>query len=247
MLVEKFVKVLQYIGNISALFYFSTPLFQVFKQKLYKNVENIKDVSLVLIIVILINCLFWLLNAISNGNLKEWIPFLISNIGGLAINIALLFLYLYVLLEHNKKKFLGNGFFVINVLLQIGYLIYRFVIKDKGEDSFHLIEFVATVINIFIYSSPYFNYKKVINSKKSETILIYTVASSLLICLIFFMQGLVSFSNLKNVKKKRRGRQSNIETMLSNAMSFILLTILEALYNFPLPSCIKNENTIKES
>jgi uncharacterized protein with PQ loop repeat len=241
------VKVLQYIGNISALLYFSTPLIQVFKQKLYKNVDNIKDISLVLIIAILINCLFWLLNAISSGNLKEWIPLLISNIGGLAINIALLFWYLYVLLDHNKKQFLGYGFFVINVLLQIGYLIYRFVIKDKGENSFHLIGYVATVINIFMYSSPYFNYKKVINSKKSDAIPIFTIASGLITCLIFFIQGFVSFINLKNVKENRRDRQSNIETMLSNAISFILLTILAALYSFPPPSCIKNENTIKEN
>ena len=44
------VTALQYIGNISALVYFATPLFQVFKQKLYKDFNNIKDVSLVLII-----------------------------------------------------------------------------------------------------------------------------------------------------------------------------------------------------
>ena len=58
------VKVLQYFGNISALVYFSTPLFQVLKQKLYKDIDSIKSVSLALIISILFNCLFWLLNAI---------------------------------------------------------------------------------------------------------------------------------------------------------------------------------------
>ena len=61
--------------------------------------------SLILIIAIFLNCLFWVLNAISNGNLKEWIPLLISNIGGLVINIVLLFFYLCVLLESNKNKF----------------------------------------------------------------------------------------------------------------------------------------------
>ena len=105
------VTAIQYIGNISALIFFATPLFQVLKQKLYKQIDNIKDVSLPLIIIILFNCLFWILNAISSDDLSEWIPLLISNIGGLLINIVLLFWYLYVLLDHNKKQFLGYGFF----------------------------------------------------------------------------------------------------------------------------------------
>ena len=99
------VKVLQYLGNISALIYFSTPLFQVLKQKLYKDIDTIKNVSLALIITILFNCLFWVLNALSSNDLGEWIPLLISNIGGLLINIILLFWYLYVLLEHKKSNF----------------------------------------------------------------------------------------------------------------------------------------------
>ena len=235
------VTALQYIGNISALVYFATPLFQVFKQKLYKDFNNIKDVSLVLIISILFNCLFWVLNAVSSGELKEWIPLLISNIGGLLINIILLFLYLYILLERKIKQFLGYGFFVVNLLIEIGYFIYRYIIKDKGERSFHLIGYVATVINIFMYSSPYFNYKKVINSKKSGAIPLYTIISGLLTCLIFFIQGYVSFGILKNEKDTRRERQSNIETMISNAISFILLSILAMLYAFRC-SVKKDEN-----
>ena len=72
------VLILQYIGNISALVYFSTPLFQVYKQKLYKDIDNIKEVSLTLIVSILFNCLFWILNAISSDNISDWIPLLIS-------------------------------------------------------------------------------------------------------------------------------------------------------------------------
>lgn len=86
------VTILQYFGNISALIYFATPLFQVYIQKLYKNIDNIKNVSLGLIISILFNCLFWILNAIASDDLSAWIPLLISNIGGLVINVALLFL-----------------------------------------------------------------------------------------------------------------------------------------------------------
>ena len=226
------VTALQYIGNISALVYFATPLFQVYKQKMYKEVDNIRDVSLALIVSILFNCLFWVLNAISSGDLSSWIPLLISNIGGLVINIALLFWYLFVLLDHDKKKFLGYGFFVVNLLVEIGYFIYRFIIQDSGEDSFHLIGYFATVINIFMYSSPYLNYKKIINSKKSGAIPLYTIVSGLFTCLIFFIEGFVSFRILADVKNSKRERQINIETMISNAISFILLSILAALYGF---------------
>ena len=223
------VKVLQYFGNISALIYFSTPLFQVFKQKLYKDIDNIKNVSLALIISILFNCLFWILNAIASDDLSAWIPLLISNIGGILINTVLLFWYLYVLLEHNKKKFLGYGFFVVNLLVEIGYFFHRYIIKDSGEDSFHLTGYIATVINIFMYSSPYFNYKKIIKSRNSGSIPLYTIISGICTCLIFFIQGFVSF---RTIKDSTRDRQSNIETMISNAISFILLGILAALYGF---------------
>lgn len=223
------VKVLQYFGNISALVYFSTPLFQVLKQKLYKDVDSIKSVSLALIISILFNCLFWILNAAASEDLKEWIPLLISNFGGLLINIILLFWYLYVLLDHQKKQFIGYGLFVVNLLVQIGYLIYRFIIKDSSEDSFHVIGYMATVINIFMYSSPYFNYKTIINTRNSGAIPLYTIISGIVTCLIFFIQGFVSF---RTVKDNIRNRQSNIETMVSNTISFILLGVLAALYGF---------------
>lgn len=223
------VKVLQYFGNISALVYFSTPLFQVLKQKLYKDIDSIKSVSLALIISILFNCLFWLLNAAASDDLKEWIPLLISNFGGLLINIILLFWYLYVLLDHQKKQFIGYGLFVINLLVQIGYLIYRFIIKDSKEDSFHVIGYMATVINIFMYSSPYLNYKTIINSRNSAAIPLFTIISGIFTCLIFFIQGFVSF---RTIKDNYRNRQSNIETMVSNTISFILLGVLAALYGF---------------
>jgi uncharacterized protein with PQ loop repeat len=223
------VKVLQYFGNISALVYFSTPLFQVLKQKLYKDIDSIKSVSLALIISILFNCLFWLLNAAASDDLKEWIPLLISNFGGLLINIILLFWYLYVLLDHQKKQFIGYGLFVINLLVQIGYLIYRFIIKDSKEDSFHVIGYMATVINIFMYSSPYLNYKTIINSRNSAAIPLFTIISGIFTCLIFFIQGFVSF---RTIKDNFRNRQSNIETMVSNTISFILLGVLAAPYGF---------------
>ena len=237
------VTILQYFGNISALIYFATPLFQVYIQKLYKNIDNIKNVSLGLIISILFNCLFWILNAIASNDLSAWIPLLISNIGGLVINVALLFWYLYVLLDHNKKQFLGYGFFVVNLLVEIGYFFYRFVISGSSEDSFHLTGYIATIINIFMYSSPYLNYKQIVNSRNSGSIPLYTIISGICTCLIFFIQGFVSF---RTVKDNKRERQSNIETMISNTISFILLGILAALYGFNYTADESNPDKIED-
>ena len=88
---------------------------------------------------------------------------------------------------------------------------------------------MATVINIFMYSSPYFNYKTIINTRNSGAIPLYTIISGIVTCLIFFIQGFVSF---RTVKDNFRNRQSNIETMVSNTISFILLGVLAALYGF---------------
>ena len=80
-----------------------------------------------------------------------------------------------------------------------------------------------------MYSSPYLNYKQIVNSRNSGSIPLYTIISGICTCLIFFIQGFVSF---RTIKENKRDRQSNIETMISNAISFILLGILAALYGF---------------
>ena len=129
----------------------------------------------------------------------------------------------------NISLYTSYGFFVVNLLVEIGYFFHRYIIKDSGEDSFHLTGYIATVINIFMYSSPYFNYKKIIKSRNSGSIPLYTIISGICTCLIFFIQGFVSFRTVKN---SIRDRQSDIETMISNAISFILLGILAALYGF---------------
>ena len=60
----------------------------------------------------------------------------------------------------------------------------------------------------------------------------YTIISGLFTCLIFFIQGFVSFRELKDKANSKRLRQSNIETMISNTISFILLAVLASMYGF---------------
>ena len=127
------ITIFQIIGNFFALLFFTTPLFQIVKLKLYREHHDIKNMPLFLILTIIFNCLFWLLNAFSSTNILAWIPLLVSNIGGLVMNTVLLFFYLFVYLKKNVKKFLGFGFFVVNLMVEITYVTFRYVISVKTD------------------------------------------------------------------------------------------------------------------
>ena len=231
------VTILQIVGNFFALIFFISPLFQIIAMKLYSERHDIKNVPLFLILTIIFNCLFWLLNAFSSGDLKSWIPLLVSNIGGLIINTFLLFFYLFVLLKRKVKRFLFFGFFVVNLLVEVTYLTFRYVInpskEKKDNDTFYLIGFVATIINVLMYSSPVQNIKVIIKEGRYEALPIYTLISGFFVTLTFFIQGILSFTQIKSTDdNKNVKRRSAIETMISNGLSFFLLACLAGVYAY---------------
>ena len=231
------VTLLQIVGNFFALIFFISPLFQIIAMKLYSERHDIKNVPLFLILTIIFNCLFWLLNAFSSGDLKSWIPLLVSNIGGLIINTFLLFFYLFVLLKRKLKRFLFFGFFVVNLLVEVTYLTFRYVInpskEKKDNDTFYLIGFVATIINVLMYSSPVQNIKVIIKEGRYEALPIYTLISGFFVTLAFFIQGILSFTQIKSsYDNKNVKRRSAIETMISNGLSFFLLACLAGVYAY---------------
>ena len=227
------ILIFQIIGNFFALIFFASPLFEILRLKLYKEHQDIANMPLFLILTIIFNCLFWLLNAFSSKSLKDWIPLLVSNIGGLVINTILLFFYLFVYLKRNVKKFLGFGFFVVNLMVQITYMTFRFIILPNKNDSFHLTGFVATIINVLMYSSPFQNIKMIIKDGKLDALPIYTLFFGLLTTLAFFIQGIISFcSAAPDEENYRNDRRNAIETMISNGVSFFLLACLAGVYAY---------------
>lgn len=219
----------QILGNFFALIFFASPLFQIFFLKLYKEHHDIKNMPLFLILTIIFNCLFWLLNAFSSDDLGSWIPLLISNIGGLVINTGLLFFYLFIYLKKDVKKFLGFGFFVVNLMVEITYITFRYIISvETNSDSFHLIGFVATIVNVLMYSSPIQNLKLIIKEGKYEALPIYTLIAGFFVTLTFFIQGIISFCTADT----RDDRRNSIETMVSNGVSFFLMACLAGVYAY---------------
>ena len=226
---------LSYIGNILSLAYFATPLIQIiqaYKSKLDKN-----DIPIVLLVLIILNCLLWLINAFASGSLGDWIPLLISNGFGLVTNLSLMFLYLNLLLEGQLKQFLFYGIFTINVIIEISYFMFRFIIlKDKdskddakSEEEFHLIGFVATIFNLMMYSSTFFNIRKMMQTRSSEKLPIITIGIGILCTIIFMIQGMVQYSYYDGDDEKNQ-RMYAVETMVSNGISFLSLAIQAGIW-----------------
>jgi uncharacterized protein with PQ loop repeat len=139
-----------------------------------------------------------------------------------------------VLLNRNVKRFLFFGFFVVNLLVEITYLTFRYVIntskEEKENDTFYLIGFVATIINVLMYSSPVQNIKVIVKEGRYEALPIFTLISGFFVTLTFFIQGILSFTQTKSGDKN--GRRSAIETMISNGISFFLLACLAGVYAY---------------
>ena len=228
---------LSYIGNILSLAYFTSPLIQIIQA--YKIKLDIKDIPIVLLILIILNCLLWLINAFASGDLSSWIPLLISNGFGLVINLSLMFLYLNLLLNGNLKQFLFYGIFTINVIIEISYFMFRFIIladKDKKDNSqkqeeFHLIGFVATIFNLMMYSSTFFNIRKMMQTRRSKKLPIITIGIGILCTVIFMIQGMVQYSYF-NKKEEKDQRMYAVESMVSNGISFLSLAIQAGIWIF---------------
>ena len=228
---------LSYIGNIFSLVYFATPLIQIIQA--YKSKLDKSDIPIILIVLIILNSLLWLINAFSSGNLGGWIPLLISNGFGLLSNVALLFLYLNLLLEKNWKQFLFYGLFTINVIVEISYFMFRFIIlsdrdtkaDEQKESEFHTIGFVATVINVMMYSATFVNIQKMTQTKNADRLNIFTIGMGLLCTIIFMIQGVIQF-NFYSDKGKDNQKMYAVETMVSNGISFFSLAIQGGIWLF---------------
>jgi hypothetical protein len=243
---------LSYIGNILSIAYFATPLIQIiqaYKSKLDKN-----DIPIILLVLIILNCLLWLINAFASDDLSAWIPLLISNGFGLVINLSILFLYLNLLLDGKLKQFLFYGAFTINVIIEISYFMFRFIIlngkeskdQETKQTEFHTIGFVATVFNLMMYSSTFINIRKMMQTRSSDKLPIITIGIGILCTIIFMIQGMIQYSYF-NLKEESNQRMYAVETMVSNGISFLSLSIQAGIWIFYFNIGGRNINTMDET
>lgn len=205
-------------------------------------------------VLIILNCLLWLINAFASDDLSAWIPLLISNGFGLVINLSILFLYLNLLLDGKLKQFLFYGAFTINVIIEISYFMFRFIILN-GKDSkdqetkqteFHTIGFVATVFNLMMYSSTFINIRKMMQTRSSDKLPIITIGIGILCTIIFMIQGMIQYSYF-NLKEESNQRMYAVETMVSNGISFLSLSIQAGIWIFYFNIGARNINTMDET
>lgn len=218
------------IGNLLLLGFFIVPLIQI--TKLYKGGIKAKDAPLLLLFAIIFNCILWLLNAFSSDSITPWLPLIVSNIGGLAINLALLFFFLYVVLRKKKiTKFLGLGLFSLNLIIEFSYLIFRYVItkeKNNSGPTFYIIGYVATFVNLLMYFSPATNIKTVLRTGRFDPLTLVSLELGCGATFVLFIQSIIMLNVID--EGDDIAHRNAIEMLVANLVSFILLVLLVVLF-----------------
>ena len=79
-----------------------------------------------------------------------------------------------------------------------------------------------------MYSSPLQKLKLIFKEGKYEALPIYTLSVGFLVTLTFFIQGIISFCSAD----KKEDERNAIETILSNEVSFFLMSCLLTIYSY---------------
>ncbi|MCQ2820315.1 MAG: SWEET family sugar transporter [archaeon] len=196
-------EIFNWIGTGTAILYFCSPLIQIIY--LYKGKIKADFIPLFLLLTILFNCLFWVIYSTADGII---VPSLISNGIGLGINVIILFLYLYIYLEQKVWQFLGYGFFMIDVLVEIYYLMNRYIVKKYHKDNPTLVGFIATIIGVVMYLSPAQNIISLCRTGNYQMLPIITNVIGFFNTLIWLLYGVLT---------------KYPDTIASNGVSFIII------------------------
>jgi len=207
-------KLLEWIGTIFSLLYFITPAIQIVRVFLGKSSKE--SVPLFLLLSIIFNCLFWIIHGTKNGN--SWVTLFLSNGVGFLVNISLLYSYLYIFLNKQIKYFLFYSVFILNLLIEITYLIYRYVfLGHEDKDNSYTIGFVATIVNVIMYASPLTNVFQLFKTGNHESLPIITNLFGFFATLFWMIYGI---------------KQNYSDTIVSNGVSLGFVSIQILLWAF---------------
>ena len=132
--------------------------------------------------------------------------------------------------------------------------MFRFIIlngteskdQETKQTEFHTIGFVATVFNLMMYSSTFINIRKMMQTRSSDKLPIITIGIGILCTIIFMIQGMIQYSYF-NLKEESNQRMYAVETMVSNGISFLSLSIQAGIWIFYFNIGGRNINTMDET
>ena len=146
-----------------------------------------------------------------------------------------------------------DSYLVLFIMLSF-YFMFRFIILNGNESKdqetkqteFHTIGFVATVFNLMMYSSTFINIRKMMQTRSSDKLPIITIGIGILCTIIFMIQGMIQYSYF-NLDKESNQRMYAVETMVSNGISFLSLSIQAGIWIFYFNIGGRNINTMDET
>ena len=204
---------LEWLGNGLSIIYFISPLIEIIR--LFKGKINRNSIPVFLLLSILFNCLFWCIFGYLHDPI--WLSMIITNGIGLVVNIGLMFLYLYLFLDHAIKPFVGYGFFVVNLLVEITYLIYELMNSKIITESDDSLGYIAMIFNVIMYASPITNIVQLFRTKSKDFLPIYTNSIGFFSCTVFIIYGIITKSK---------------ETWISNTASLVVIVIQIAFWAY---------------
>ena len=193
-----FQVILEWVGTGFSIAYFLTPLYQVLAS--YRKRVESKHIPLFLLLSILINCTLWIGFAIKEG---DWISMLVCNSIGLGVNLILLIMHLYLFLEKKLKPFIGYSLFVVNLIVEIFYLMYQI-------QKYDFIGLTGMCVNVLMYGSPITNIYQLFKTGQYGFLPILTNFIGFLTCIVWIFYGVL---------------QKDYRVIVSNGISCLLVLI----------------------
>lgn len=194
----KIQTILEWVATGFSIAYFLTPLYQVLSS--YRKRIDSRQIPLFLLLSILINCTLWVGFAIKE---KNWISMLICNSIGLGVNLILLIMHLYLFLERKLKPFIGYSLFVVNLILELFYIMYQI-------QKYDIIGLTGMCVNVLMYGSPITNIYKLFKSGIYGFLPILTNFIGFLTCIVWIFYGVI---------------QGDYRVIVSNGISCLLVLI----------------------
>jgi hypothetical protein len=129
-------------GNIFAIGFCISPVFML--RSIYKREINAKEIAYSVMILTILNCLFWF----SFGIITKDFFVIFGNSIGFFANLIYLSIYFYYYMEDNRELFIYYtiGLNSISILI---WVVFSFILRNANVSKY-----IAMVFNLLMFISP---------------------------------------------------------------------------------------------